>query len=165
MFCAWPSAYQPLKYFTFLRIFKSGLLQWDMMEINSTLLRLKAPFSKAIFQSTYSFESTEDCWSDLLCTLNHGQSFSHQFLVDPTEVCHFLLAFMMDVHAAFCTENSVVTVCTVWMHHHIFSHMMQQDADIVLHECTEESSFSLVVCWHVFFPLTASAFWFVSAFD
>lgn len=40
--------------------------------------------------------------SDLLLVLDDGQSFRHQFLVDPAEVCHFRLALMMDVHAALC---------------------------------------------------------------
>lgn len=46
--------------------------------------------------------------SNLLFTLNDGQSFGHQFLVDPAEVGYFLLAFMMNVHATLCTEDSVI---------------------------------------------------------
>lgn len=45
---------------------------------------------------------------DLLFSLDDGQSFSHQLLVDPAEVGYFLLAFMMDVHAAFCTGSSAL---------------------------------------------------------
>lgn len=45
-------------------------------------------------------------WSDLLLDLNDGQSFCHQFLVDPAEVGHFLLAFVVNVHAAFCTNKT-----------------------------------------------------------
>lgn len=55
------------------------------------------------------FKGTEDLYVlYLLFTLDDGQSFSHQFLVDPTEVGYFLLAFMMDVHATLCTENTAL---------------------------------------------------------
>lgn len=53
------------------------------------------------------------CASDLLFALDDGQSFSHQFLVDPTEVGYFLLAFVMDVHATLCTEATVHHVITL----------------------------------------------------
>lgn len=53
-------------------------------------------------------ERTEVCWSDLLFALDDCESFSHQFLVHPAEVGHFLLALMMNVHAAFCAENKAL---------------------------------------------------------
>lgn len=50
--------------------------------------------------------------TDLLFALDDGQSFSHQFLVDATQVGHFLLAFVMNVHAAFCTGDTVYHAIT-----------------------------------------------------
>lgn len=56
------------------------------------------------------------CCPDLLFALDDGQSLSHQLLVDAAEVGYFFLAFMMDVHATLCTENTAVClvnyICT-----------------------------------------------------
>lgn len=62
------------------------------------------------------------CWSDLLFALDGGQSFSHQFLVDPAEVGYFLLAFMMDIHATLCTENTAVPQFIMWSEHGVWEH-------------------------------------------
>lgn len=43
---------------------------------------------------------------NLLSALNHSQSLSHELLVDATEVCYFLLTFVMNIHATLCTENT-----------------------------------------------------------
>lgn len=57
------------------------------------------------FSSIVSFMCSSALTPDLLFGLNDGQGFGHQFLVDPAEVRHFVLAFVMDVHAALCRRN------------------------------------------------------------
>jgi len=50
-------------------------------------------------------------FSDLLLAFDDGQSFGHQLLVDAAEVGHFLLALVMNVHAALCTaELSIIGI-------------------------------------------------------
>lgn len=49
-------------------------------------------------------KATGEGVSDLLFALDDGQSFSHQLLVDPAQVGYFLLAFVVHIHAAFCTR-------------------------------------------------------------
>lgn len=44
--------------------------------------------------------------SDLLFSFDRGQGFSHQFLVDSTQVGHLFLALVMNVHTALCTGNT-----------------------------------------------------------
>ena len=85
-----------------------GITQWYKTTVSTT------PQNNSCLSKTTSLLQVnkqrkrgerETCANLHLLSLYAGQSLGHQLLVDPTEVGHLLLAFMMDVHTALWREQ------------------------------------------------------------